>query len=223
MTTDASQSIDTRAGHQIYSQRSLPFYDLIVHGISNRWFWNCPTARLQHWFDHHVSKNHLDVGVGTGYFLDRSTRQDAWQRIGLLDANRACLDTAAQRIARHQPEVFEVDLSEPFHDRMAPFESVSLMYVLHCLPGDPDFRRRVLQHCTDALVSGGCLFGATILGKPQPKGFLGKRLMAAYNRKGVFGNADDTIESLREILSGHLEEVVIEQVGSVAMFSGERR
>lgn len=223
MTLHSTEPINTQAGHQIYSQRTLPFYDLVVHGISNRWFWNCPTERLQRWFDQHVTENHLDVGVGTGFFLDRSKRQDAWRRIGLLDANPACLNAAANRISRHQPEVIQADLSESFHDRAAPFQSVSLMYVLHCLPGELDFRRSVLQHCSQALLPGGCLFGATILGIPQPNGWLGKRVMAAYNRKGVFGNANDTIDSLQQVLSGEFDEVVIEQLGSVAMFSGVRR
>lgn len=223
MTTDYSDSIDTQAGHQVYSRWTLPFYDFVVHGISNRWFWSCPTARLQQWFDHHATGNHLDVGVGTGFFLDRSRRENPWQRIALLDANPDCLRSTAQRIARHRPEVIQADLSESFRDRTSPFQSVSMMYVLHCLPGKLEFRQRVVQHCSEVLLPGGCLFGATILGQPRPSSSLGMRVMDIYNRKGVFGNANDSIELLESVLSSQLDEVIVEQFGSVAMFSAVRR
>lgn len=217
-----TNSIDTQSGHQIYTPMTLPAYDLIVHGISNRWLWNCPTSRLKQWFDQHVSGNHLDVGVGTGYFLTHSTKLGSSDRIGLLDANKNCLLAAARRIDRFQPEMIEANLAEPFAGRIAPFESLSMMYVLHCLPGDVAFRRQVLEHCVASLLPGGCLFGATILGQPRPAGWLGRCVMASYNRKRIFGNAEDTKSSLEEVLADSLEEIHIEQIGSVALFTGVR-
>ncbi|PQO41683.1 methyltransferase [Blastopirellula marina] len=214
--------IDTQSGHQIYTPMTLPAYDFIVHGLSNRWLWNCPTSKLRQWFDQHVSGNHLDVGVGTGYFLAHSAKLDSSGRVGLLDANQNCLRAAARRIARLQPEMIEANLAEPFAERIEPFQSLSLMYVLHCLPGDLAFRRQVLKHCTASLLPGGCLFGATILGYPGPTGWLGRSVMASYNRKGIFGNAEDTKSSLEEVLADFLEVISIEQIGSVALFAGIR-
>ncbi len=216
-------SLDTHSGHRIYTRTALSWYDMIVHGFSNRWLWNCPTARLKQWFDQYVSGNHLDVGVGTGFFLDHSKKLNANSRVGLLDANENCLDAAARRIARFQPEIIQANLAEPFDGRAVPFESLSLMYVLHCLPGSVPFRCRVIEQCAATLLSGGCLFGATILGQPQPRGWLARRVMASYNEKGIFGNASDTKESLAEVLSGSLTDVRLEQVGSVALFAATRR
>jgi len=59
------------AGQAIYTPRMLYFYDLRVLAASNRWIWKCPTSRLLAHYDRHVSGNHLDVGVGSGYFLAR--------------------------------------------------------------------------------------------------------------------------------------------------------
>jgi len=58
------------AGQAVYSKRVLGNYDLVVLGLSNRFLWRCPTERLLEHYNRHVTENHLDVGVGTGYFLD---------------------------------------------------------------------------------------------------------------------------------------------------------
>ncbi|MEW4565991.1 class I SAM-dependent methyltransferase [Bremerella sp. JC770] len=215
-------NLDVHSGHQVYTPRLLRWYDLIVHGVSNRWFWSCPTQLLEAWFDEHATNNHLDIGVGTGFFPDRCSVFSPDARIGLLDANPNCLAAAAKRLKRFQPETFEANLAEPFTQLKEPFTSVSLMYVLHCLPGDVAFRARVIQHASSVLAADGKLFGATILGQPQPTSWLGRQVMDSYNRKGIFGNQHDSLSALREVLEVSLADVEIEQVGSVAMFAGRK-
>jgi len=58
------------AGSAIYTPILLrSIYDTWVLGISNTYFWKCPTASvLLPFFEMHMSRRHLDVGVGTGYF-----------------------------------------------------------------------------------------------------------------------------------------------------------
>lgn len=222
MTVSQFDSPDPEPGYQVYSRRTLSWYDTIVHRFSNRWLWNCPTENLKQWFDRHVSSNHLDVGVGTGYFLKQSTKLVPGCRLGLLDANPNCLEAAASRVAELKPEVFQANLAESFAERFDPYESLSLMYVLHCLPGAIAFRRRVLQHCVASVIPGGRLFGATILGQPQPMGWWGRLVMAKYNRKGIFGNLNDTLDRMKDVLSESLADVQTEQIGSVVLFAGVR-
>lgn len=223
MTSAKTDNLDVNSGHQVYTPRLLRWYDLIVHGVSNRWFWSCPTQLLEAWFDEHATNNHLDIGVGTGFFPDRCSVFADDARIGLLDANDNCLAAAAKRLKRFEPETYQANLAEPFELSMQPFTSVSLMYVLHCLPGDIEFRMRVIKHASGALVSEGKLFGATILGQPKPTSWLGRHVMASYNRKGIFGNEQDTLSSLKEVLEMSLADIEIEQVGSVALFAGIKR
>ncbi|WDI40193.1 class I SAM-dependent methyltransferase [Bremerella sp. P1] len=215
-----TDNLDVNSGHQVYTPKLLRWYDLIVHGVSNRWFWSCPTQLLEAWFDDHATNNHLDIGVGTGFFLDRCSVFSPDARIGLLDANPNCLAAAAKRIERYHPETIQANLAEPFEQLTEPFTSVSLMYVLHCLPGDQAFRKRVIEHASAVLTKDGKLFGATLLGKPSPTSWLGRQVMASYNRKGIFGNEQDTLESLKEVLETSLVDIEIQQVGSVALFVG---
>ncbi|MEA7571661.1 CoA transferase, partial [Salmonella enterica subsp. enterica serovar Virginia] len=41
----------------------------------------------------------------------------------------------------------------------------------------------------------GTLFGATILGKEVPHNAFGKKLMAVYNKKGIFSNTNDSADT----------------------------
>lgn len=55
------------AGAAVYSKPLLSGYDLWVLGFSNTFVWRCPTRLLLEFYNEHISGNHLDVGVGTGY------------------------------------------------------------------------------------------------------------------------------------------------------------
>ena len=82
----------------------LRTYDWIVLGLSNRFLWRCPTAELLRLYDRKVSERHLDVGVGTGYFLHKAKWPVAKPVITLLDLNPNCLTTASRRIRRFTPQ-----------------------------------------------------------------------------------------------------------------------
>src|SRR5688572_30904180 len=94
------------SGQAVYTERVLKLYDFVVLGVSNRFIWKCPTPKqLQH-YERHLSANHLDVGVGSGYFLDRARFPSKTPRVALLDLNPTALEFAAQRIARYRPESY---------------------------------------------------------------------------------------------------------------------
>ena len=62
---------DTRKGAAAYTPLTLAFYDLAVLQFSNSFVWQCSSHVLLDFYDQHISDKHLDIGVGTGYFLDR--------------------------------------------------------------------------------------------------------------------------------------------------------
>src|SRR5690606_25547437 len=109
---------DVHAGQAVYSPGVLRLYDWFVLGFSNRLVWRCPTTYLEDLYREHLSRNHLDVGVGTGYFLDRcgppvGEDRSAPPRIVLMDLNPICLQTAAARIARYRPQTLQRNILEP--------------------------------------------------------------------------------------------------------------
>ncbi|TNE75867.1 MAG: class I SAM-dependent methyltransferase [Gammaproteobacteria bacterium] len=208
------------AGQAVYSRRTLSLYDLVVLGISNRYFWRCPTEKIANLYSRHLSVNHLDVGVGSGYFLDRCPFPSARPRVVLMDLNPNSLAFTANRIERYQPQTCLQNILEPIADDLGAFDSVAVNYLLHCLPGSMVEKAVVFEHLLPLMNPGAVLFGATILQGDTSQSWLAKRLMTFYNRKGIFSNRCDDLAALEKALVRHFVQVDIQVVGCVALFSG---
>ena len=221
VSPDVSLAIpaDVEAGQAVYTPGMLRVYDLWVLGVSNRFIWRCPTPKLLAWYNRHVTDRHLDIGVGTGYFLDRCRFPTDSPQLALLDLNPNSLAATAARIARYAPETFRRNVFEPFDLAARSFDSIGMNYLLHCLPGDLVAKRIVFQQAAEVLQPGGVLFGSTLLSSGIRRGYFAKRLMAFYNRKGFFGNAQDSLGDLQQTLSQTFSRVEILTVGCVALFA----
>lgn len=159
-------------GSAVYTPRTLAFYDLVVLGVSNSVIWKCPSRSILNLYNEHVSDRHLDVGVGTGYFLDRCRFPSSSPTIALFDLNRNSLATTARRLRRYAPSGYRGSVLQPIDIGMSGFGSIGLNYLL--------------THLKPLLKDDGVLFGSTILGKGVPHSVLARKLMKAYNGKGIF-------------------------------------
>lgn len=208
------------AGWAVYTKRTLAAYDFVVLGISNRFVWKCPTQRLEDHYNRHIRGNHLDVGAGTGYFLDRCRFPSPTPRIALMDANSDVLEFASRRIARYKPETYRRNVLEPISIDAARFDSVGLNYLLHCVPGSIR-SKSVAFDCLKPLMNpNGVLFGATLLQGGVTRSWFAKRLMAFYNHKGIFANQQDDLVGLSRALNQRFRDVSVEIIGCAALFSG---
>ena len=130
-----------------------------------------------------------------------------FDRLALLDINRHCLDRAAQRLARLNPTLNQVNLLAPIELDLAPFSSVGLTYVLHCLPGSMSEKLLVTDHLRGPLRDGGTAPNAAA-----------RALLALYNSKGVFNNREDDTDALSDGLRWRFDKVDVRQVGLAALF-----
>jgi hypothetical protein len=218
MSTISADSIE--AGQAIYTQRTLRLYDPIVLGISNQFIWQCPTQSLIDLYHNNITANHLDVGVGTGYFLDRCQFPSLTPRIALMDLNNNALEFAARRLVRYQPERYCQNVLEPITLEVKKFDSVGVNYLLHCLPGSIESKAIAFDYLRLIMNPNAVIFGSTILQGSVPRNWLAKRLMGVYNSKGIFSNQDDDLEGLERSLNNRFRDVSIQVVGCVALFSG---
>lgn len=220
--TVMTDSNDAIPGQAAYTRRMLKIYDLLVLGISNQWIWKCPTSKLLEFYNQQVTNNHLDVGVGTGYFLDRCIFPDPNPRVALMDLNQNSLDSAAERIARYEPEAYKVNVLESITIDCERFDSIGVNYLLHCLPGDIAEKAVCFDHLDTCLKSGGRVFGSTLLSQGVPRSALAQRLMTFYNSKGIFGNSRDDLEGLASALEERFSKTRIKVIGCVALFSASK-
>jgi 2-polyprenyl-3-methyl-5-hydroxy-6-metoxy-1,4-benzoquinol methylase len=208
------------AGQAIYSKRTLAAYDFVVLGVSNRLVWKCPTRRVEEHYDSHITPNHLDVGVGTGYFLDHCRFPSPTPRVALMDLNPDTLEFASRRIARYKPEVYRRNVLEPISLDARRFDSVGVNYLLHCLPGSMESKSAAFDHLKALMNPNAIVFGATLLQGGVTRNWLANRLMAAYNRRGIFSNERDDLQGLERALSQRFRDVRVAVVGCGALFSG---
>jgi SAM-dependent methyltransferase len=204
-------------GQREYTPFFLRIYDPLILGFFTPVVWRCPTSRLVEGYRRNVGRRHLDVGPGTGYFLDRARLRDH-SLVTLLDPNVHVLEHASRRLRRLDVTTVEADVCKPLPID-GPFDSAALNGVLHCLPGPLPRKAAAIADVAAVLAPTGVLFGASILGTSGRHTRLARSLLKGNNRRGTFDNLGDTEDGLREILEASFERVELETVGSMAIFT----
>ncbi|KEJ43566.1 putative methyltransferase domain protein, partial [Escherichia coli 6-175-07_S3_C1] len=126
-----------------------------------------------------------------------------------MDLNEASLNAASTRAGESKiKHKISHDVFEPYPAALhGQFDSISMFYLLHCLPGNISTKSCVIRNAAQALTDDGTLYGATILGDGVVHNSFGQKLMRIYNQKGIFSNTKDSEEGLTHILSEHFENV----------------
>ncbi len=208
------------AGQAVYSKAVLLIYDLWVLGFSNSLLWRCPTKILRKEFVKNATNNHLDVGVGTGYYLDKCLNNTK-RRLALLDLNPNSLESTASRASRFDPEIYRANILDTLDLQCDKFDSISMNYLFHCLPGSFKEKSLVFRNLLPYLNDNGVVFGSTILGKDVAVGYLARKLMSVYNTKGIFDNYQDSLSVLSSSLHEYFRIVDIQVIGCVAIFTAK--
>lgn len=203
-------------GQSEYTPFFLRIYDPVVLGFFTRVVWRCPTTVLVDRYRRHIRARHLDVGPGTGHFLERAGLPDG-SPVTLLDPNTSVLEHATHRLQRLDITAVEADVCKPL-PITGPYDSAAMSGVIHCLPGPLSRKAEAIANVAAVLAPDGVLFGASILGTTGRHTRLARILLGSNNRRGVFDNLDDTEEGLGEILDASFERVGLETVGSFAVF-----
>jgi len=205
------------AGQRDYSRLLLNAYDPLVLGPIARFVWRCPTSHLVERYRRHIRANHLDVGPGTGYFLEHSGLPEG-SAVTILDPNRNVLRHVSRRLPQFDVTAAEADVLKPL-PVAGPFESAALHLVIHCLPGPLARKAAAVANVAAVLAPTGVLFGASVLGSSGRHTWTARRMLGAFNRQGGFDNLADSEEGLHEVLSASFEHVELETIGSIAIFA----
>jgi len=209
------------AGQADYTPGLLAIYDSFVLGFMARVVWRCPTPPVVDRYRRLVRHRHLEVGPGTGYFLDKAGLSIETQAT-LLDPNTNVLAHASRRLASINPTVVEADVLKPLPVH-GLYDSAALNYVLHCLPGPQTQKAAAIRNVAAVLNPDGVLFGGTVLGRSARHAPLARAALWAFNRRGAFDNLTDSETGLREIMEESFWTVEIDVVGSIALFTATDR
>lgn len=215
-TGPSKQEIET--GAAVYTRQSLSRYDFLVLGVVSRWIWHCSRKEILAVYNRNIGERHLDLGPGTGFFLDRCDHRSAHPRIALADLNPTVLAAAQKRLQRYTPTTYQRDVISPFELDGEKFDSVGLNFLLHCLPGGMERKAQVFDHARVHLLPGGRIFGSTVLagGVNHSKG--ARKALEALNQNGTFNNRDDSYRMLEAELTRRFHDYRLTVRGSVAVF-----
>jgi ubiquinone/menaquinone biosynthesis C-methylase UbiE len=219
VSASAPSADDIAAGAAAYTPALLRIYDAAVLSFSARVLWRCPTSRVLALYDRHAGARHVDVGVGTGYLLDRCSWPVARPQITLVDLNPTALAYAARRIERYSPTTVQASFLDELPLPSHAYDSVGCAYLLHCVPGGMERKAAALGGLGRLLTDGGTVFGATILGTPDRHTPWSRAVTALYNRKRLFANAEDDVDTLRNGLEAGFGSYELRVVGAVALFA----
>ena len=213
------QQLNTESGASVYSPTILKLYDFGVLGLSNRFVWQCPTKTvLLPFYKEHLGLKHLDVGVGTGFYIARAGLTRSHQ-VSLLDLNENSLQAAAAQVKQAKVRTFMRDVMQPSSEPAdTGYDSISLFYLLHCLPGTMDDKETAIANLKRYLSKDGVLYGVTILGEEVGHNAIGRRLLKIYNDRGIMHNMGDTLDDLQRMLSRQFQNVRVRRHNKVALF-----
>jgi SAM-dependent methyltransferase len=203
-------------GQADYNELLLRLYDPLVLGPISRYVWRCPAELGVRLYREHIRPNHLDVGPGTGYFIEHAGLP-AGSAVTIVDPNPTVLRHVSRRLRDLDVTAVEGDILKPL-PQMGPFDSAGMNAVLHCLPGPMERKALAVANIASVLAPGGVLFGASVLGRAARHTRMGRGFLTAFNRRGAFDNLDDTEDGIAGILRRSFDQVTIETCGGLAIF-----
>jgi SAM-dependent methyltransferase len=207
-----------KTAQSLYSRPLLTVYDWLLLGLHCRYIWRCPSNHMLDLYKRHVSANHLDVGVGTGYFLDHCKFPAANPRLALMDLNPNCLEVCGKRLSRYKPSVYRKNVLEPIDIDTPGFDSIGMMNLLHCLPGNMKSKGAVFNNLKVLLNPNGVIFGSTFLYGGVWRSPLATITLYLTNRLGYMTNMEDDLEGLKAALARHFEHSSVQVIGCVGLF-----
>ena len=202
----------------VYSRRMLRVYDTLVYRFNMPFLWRCSVGKLNELYAGHLASNHLEVGVGTGYLLDRAQFPAPDPKITLMDLSADPLEFTASRLTRYSPQTHQADAMSAWELPSQAFESVAMSNVLHCAPGTLQDKAVAFEEARKVLAPGGVLFGSTVLGMDAEHTRRSRVAIKKLNERGVFSNLDDRLEDLDTGLDNAFDSHQIEVQGVVAIF-----
>ena len=207
-----------------YNSLTLAIYDYFVLYFMSTWIWRCSTSKVTlPLFRKNVSKRHLDIGVGTGYFT-KCGKLPSKSELTLCDLNMDCLEMAKARLGRPDVKcnILYHDVFDPLADTAGPFESISMFYLMHCLPGPCSRKAAIFSHLKHNMTPDGVICGANVLGEPRFHTRLSWWSLNRINRKEHMDNLGDNEAEFTAALRKNFHEVVTQVIGAVFVFEARR-
>jgi len=181
-------------------------------------FWKCKPEDLVRFYRDNLSSVHMDVGVGTGYLLRHSIDDATAVDLSLMDLNENCLNKTEKNIFPLKVKKYQRNILNEINSISEKYTSVSINYVMHCVPGDFKEKGIAFDNLKKLLDDKGVIFGSSVISLGVRKPFHSAALMWVFNAIGLFDNSNDSLEDLRGALNRNFAFVEIIESGPTVLF-----
>ena len=190
-------------------------YDIIVNDVNCRYVWKCEKNHIFNLYKQNISKNHLEIGPGTGYFL----KNYSFSNLTLMDVNEDTLSFSKNQLKAQSKKIqnFHHDIFKQ-KKYVKDIDSVGVNYVLHCVDGklEDKLDRLAKNLITDRDV---IIFGASIIQKEQEKNKITEAELYFLNQMNIFHNQYDYASNAIRYFEKNKIKYNYNVIGNVFLFS----
>ena len=186
-------------------------YDYFVNNLNCKYVWKCNQNIIKHLYKNNLSKNHIEIGPGTGYFL----KQNQFDSLYLLDINNDILNDSFKNLKNNSKKIVKINkniFNKNNQLKINNVNSIGLSYVLHCVPNTLDISLNYLVNNLNK--KNVTLFGSTVI--PTNTNFLASSELYFLNKLGIFNNLNHNLEQLKNFSKNYDHEINV--VGNVLVF-----
>lgn len=195
--------------------RFLPIYDIVVNDFNCRYVWKCEKNHIFNLYKQNISKNHLEIGPGTGYFL----KNYSFSNLSLMDVNEDTLSFSKNQLKPQSKKIqnFHHDI---FKQKIyvKDIDSVGVNYVLHCVDGKLEDKLDTLVKnlITDRDV---IIFGASVVSENIGKNKIAEAELYFLNQMNIFHNQYDCASNAIRYFERNKTKHKYNVIGNVFLFS----
>lgn len=207
--------LKTHRSQWFFNPLLLSLYDVLLFNLISPWLWGCNKDLLVSRYRELCGRRHLEVGVGTGYLLDKAS--PAISLLGLMDLSTTCLEKTEKRLQRYSPKTWQNNILHPLDNVGLKFDTISINYVMHCVAGNYSTKGIAFDHLKSLLNTNGVLFGTSVI-RTRHSSLPARGFMYCLNRAGVFNNQQDRCQDLEQALARHFSFSSVIYRSSTALF-----
>ncbi len=186
-------------------------YDYFVNNLNCKYVWKCNQNIIKDLYKNNLSKNHIEIGPGTGYFL----KQNQFDSLYLLDINNDILNDSFKNLKNNSKKIVKINkniFNKNNQLKINNVNSIGFSYVLHCVPNTLDTSLNYLVNNLNK--KDVTLFGSTVI--PTNTNFLASSELYFLNKLGIFNNLNHNLEQLKNFSKNYDHEINV--VGNVLVF-----
>lgn len=193
----------------------IKFYDFLVNDINCNYVWRCNKSNIFNLYKNNIKLNHLEIGPGSGYFLMQNYNLKI-RNLYLMDINQPILNESKNNLKSKYSNIQVINhdiFKKPI--KIENLESVGINYVLHCVPGNLEYK---FENLLKNLPINVNIFGATVINNSDKQTYLSKTELYFLNNRGIFNNHQDYSEDFLNFMINQKLNFTHQIVGNVLIF-----